>query len=131
NVGPMADGTIPDLQRERLLGLGAWLKVNGEAIFGTRPWVTAEGSSEDIPVRFTQKDGSLYAALLDTPHTAEITLNGLRADDATTVHLLGHAEALAWSQQGDNLTVTLPAGMSDAPAHALKITPIPQHLSQS
>jgi len=132
NVGPMADGTIPDLQRERLLGLGAWLKVNGEAIFGTRPWVTAEGSSsEDIPVRFTQKDGSLYAALLDTPHTAEITLNGLRADDATTVHLLGHAEALAWSQQADNLTVTLPVGMSDAPAHALKITPIPQHLGQS
>lgn len=38
NVGPMADGTIPFIQQERLKSLGKWLKVNGEAIFGSRPF---------------------------------------------------------------------------------------------
>lgn len=36
NVGPMADGTIPEMQKKPLLELGAWLKVNGEAVYGTR-----------------------------------------------------------------------------------------------
>lgn len=40
NVGPMADGTIPFIQQERLRALGKWLEVNGEAIYGTRPYST-------------------------------------------------------------------------------------------
>lgn len=38
NVGPMADGVIAPVFEERLRGLGAWLNVNGEAIYGSRPW---------------------------------------------------------------------------------------------
>ena len=73
NVGPMADGAIPELQRERLLGLGRWLDVNGEAIFDTHPWITAESRTGDgIDVRFTQKGDSLYAILLDTPVTLSL-----------------------------------------------------------
>ncbi len=45
NVGPMADGTIPQIQASRLSALGAWLDVNDEAIFGTRPWERAEGKT--------------------------------------------------------------------------------------
>lgn len=126
DVGPMADGTIPALQRERLLGLGAWLDVNGEAIFGTRPWITANGtSSEGIPVRFTQKGGSLYAILLGTPATGQITLEQLQAAEGTTISLCSGSSNLSWQQNGSGLQVSLPA-LADSPAHTLKITPMPQ-----
>ena len=126
DIGPMADGTIPALQRERLLGLGAWLDVNGEAIFDTRPWVTANGTtSAGIGVRFTQKAGAVYATLLDTPTRGTITLEKLNAAAGTTVTLCGADGALNWTQQDGGLSVTLPV-LPDSPAHVLKITPAPR-----
>ncbi|MBC7812690.1 MAG: alpha-L-fucosidase [Burkholderiales bacterium] len=128
DVGPMADGTIPELQRQRLLGLGKWLDVNGDAIFGTRPWLTAEGKTNDnIPVRYTQKDGALYSILLDTPRSQQVTLHKLRASEAAVITLLGADTALEWTQQDDNLTVSLPT-LNNSPAHTLKISPAPQLL---
>ena len=68
NIGPMADGTIPELQMRRLDGLGDWLATNGEAIFDTRPWHVADGATaEGIGVRYTHKDDTLFAIVLGTP----------------------------------------------------------------
>jgi alpha-L-fucosidase len=67
NVGPRADGTIPDLQRTPLAGLGEWLDVNGEAIFASRPWAVAEDDAADADVRYTHRDGDLYATALGWP----------------------------------------------------------------
>jgi len=116
NVGPMADGTIPALQRERLEGLGAWLDVNGEAIFGTRPWHVAEGSgSGEMPVRFTQK------------------LDGLVADSGMVVRLLGHSRELTWRQTERGLRITIPdsvpVSVTGAPACTLAMTPQPHQMS--
>src|SRR5258706_3498681 len=128
DVGPMADGTIPELQRDRLLGLGAWLDTNGEAIFGTRPWVIAEGQTDSgIGVRFTRNDESVYAVLLDTVHGGQITLNKIGAADAAMVNLLGHPGPLNWQQNGDHLTIMLPINVASAPAHTIKITPPPTY----
>lgn len=130
NIGPMADGTIPALQLERLLGLGQWLDVNGDALFDTRPWQVAEGKTDgDLAVRFTQKGDSLYATLLDTPSTTQFVLKDLQAAATTTVQALGQSAPATWRQREDGILVELPAPLSAAPAHALQITPQPQRLA--
>ena len=63
---------------ERLRDLGEWLRINGEAIYGTHPGSRAEGTtSENIPVRFTQKDAHIYAILLGIPKSSSITLRSI------------------------------------------------------
>jgi alpha-L-fucosidase len=126
NVGPMPDGTIPELQMQRLRALGDWLAVNGEAIFDTRPWTVAEGSTANgIGVRYTQKDDTLYATLLDTPAQSAVVIQDLRLAPDATVRLLGSPNALEWNQEGEHLEVYLPADLAPAPAHSLAITPLP------
>ncbi len=130
NIGPMADGTIPDLQRERLEGLGQWLRVHGEAIYGTRPWVRAEGVTRDgIPVRYTRKGDALYAILLGTPPQRQLVIEGLGAPSDFVINLLGTGEDLGWAQDGDNVIVTLPRELGESAAHALRLTPIPAPLA--
>jgi alpha-L-fucosidase len=134
NVGPMADGTIPTLQRERLEGLGAWLQVHGDAIFGTRPWHVAEGKARsaaagELPVRFTQKAGTLYATLLAEPSSGEVVLSGLKMAEQAQVVQLGRDTPLHWERADGGLRVSvpepLPATLAGAPAWTLAITPAP------
>ena len=124
NVGPMADGTIPENQQKRLETLGAWLAVNGEAIFGTRPWtVAASKTSDGLDVRFTRSGDAIYATLLGTPAATEITITGLQSTGDTQAQLVGGA-ALAVQQTADGLRVTLPDTLPAAPAHSLKLTSV-------
>jgi len=121
NVGPTADGTIPGPQRKRLEGLGAWLEVNGEAIFGSRPWARAEGTSDQgVPIRFTRRADYLYAIVLGAP-SGPITVHGVRSATGAEVHQLGHAEPLRWEQRGEDLHVLLPDTVPDLCAVTLRI----------
>ncbi len=127
NVGPMADGTIPQNQRERLVSLGRWLDVNSEAIFGTRPWTKSSSQTTGgIEVRFTRQGHAVYATLLGTPNEREISINGLQSSMDTTVQLLGQSGVLHWQQEGDNLNITLPDHLPTSPAHVLKLTGLDQ-----
>ncbi|HMP42159.1 MAG TPA: alpha-L-fucosidase [Roseiflexaceae bacterium] len=124
NVGPDGSGRIPEAQRERLLALGAWLRRNGAAIYGTRPWVRAEGRCSDgTAVRFTRGPAALYAMLLGTP-TGSVTIEGVTTHPPETVELLGHGP-LAWRQEGGDLIIELPADLAPAAAHAIAVTPVP------
>jgi alpha-L-fucosidase len=126
NVGPMADGTIPEIQQKCILGLGKWLDVNGEAIYGTRPWTRAESETTDeIGVRFTQKPNALYVIILDKPKTSEITIKSLRIDEFAKISLFGIEGTLEWTQQDENLTIKVPEKLEDFPAYTFKITPKP------
>jgi len=124
DVGPESDGTIPPVQMSRLRALGAWMHQNGDAIYGTRPWTRATGKSTDgLNVRFTRKDGNLYAILLGKPKQSEVTLVDVAAKPGTSMHMLGYSQPLKWNAVGNNLKVTLPATLPGQYAYVLQLQP--------
>jgi alpha-L-fucosidase len=123
DVGPEADGTIPAVQMERLRALGAWLKQNGEAIYGTHPWTRAEGDTADgIRVRFTRTDTAIYAILMGKPKTSAVTVKMLSPGAGAQIFLLGSVKPLSWSKQGGDVRIDLPATLPGEHAYVLKIT---------
>ena len=141
NIGPRSDGTIPDEVQQVLLEVGGWLKVNGEAIYGTRPWRTygegptkvSTGSFHDADTRpftaqdfrFTTKGSVLYVIGLGWPGNGEAVIHSLAktaGDEAVqSLALLGSDAALHFEQRPDGLHVQLPAGPPPKYAYVLRV----------
>jgi alpha-L-fucosidase len=122
DVGPEADGTIPPVQMDRLRKLGAWMRQNGDAIYGTHPWTRAEGKTSDGgELRFTRKGTKLYAILLTRPGTRSVTLLDVAARTGSDIRLLGSTETLHWSARGKDLQVNLPATLPGEYAWVLEL----------
>lgn len=129
NVGPMADGTIPAAQVDLLRGLGTWLGTYGEAIYGTRPWGRAEGTTASGgSVRFTCKPSSegetLYVIMLDPAQQPEVTVKDIRVPAGATARDLATGAPLAMRQDGADLTLVAQETPAHAVAHAVAIAPI-------
>lgn len=88
NVGPAADGTISPIFVDRLLGLGQWLQVNGQAVYGTRPWKVCD-QDENMDVYYTRDDELLYAFLTKWPSDNEVPLVCPDVSENTRAFLLG------------------------------------------
>jgi alpha-L-fucosidase len=126
NVGPMADGTIPRAQAALLRGVGAWLKTYGAAIYGTRPWQRAEGTTTaGAAVRFTHKRSAaseeLYVLFMDAVTTNEVTVKNVRPGVGATVYDLASGRAMAFQQDGADLRFRFTDRLPEAPVHAVAI----------
>jgi alpha-L-fucosidase len=127
NVGPKADGTIAERHQDVLRDIGAWLRVNGEAIYGTTYWAYAEDPQSNVPVRYTVKDGSLYAIALGWPGESLRLSSDLPLDQNSRISLLGSdGEPLEWGRDGDVVTLAMPeagaAATTSQHAYTFKIT---------
>jgi len=125
--------------------IAAWTPVNGEGIYGTRPWkIYGEGPStrkqekgrfggvkdvrpyESADIRFTIKDNLLYAFVMDTP-TTDIMINSLGKSSTINdrkikkITILGSEEKLKWKQQDDALVITLPSNLPEWKVIGFKI----------
>jgi alpha-L-fucosidase len=146
SLAPMADGVIPDNQKQVLRAMGAWLKINGEAIYGTRRWkVEAEGDARKLrlmhqkherwvfekanaeDIRFTRKGNNLYAIALGWPEDRKLRIKTLKQGARVSsggiagISLVGTKEPVQWRQTADALEVDLPRERPCDYAYALKI----------
>ena len=123
NVGPRADGSIPSMQRNRLEALGTWLKVNGEAMFDTVPWIRAEGrTGQNYEVRFTQAPSAVYATLLMDKGGTSLTLKDLRLVPGSSIDVLGGPRGLLWRQVDGDVVIDFAREPAAVPV-VLRLTP--------
>ena len=147
DVGPKPDGTITPEAQQVLRALGAWLRVNGEAIYATRPWTTyGEGPTQMVggrfndaklqpytaqDIRFTTRGSTLYATALGWPASGKLVIHSIRDGGSSDVHLkvahvslLGSSSPIQWKQGADGLTLFVPAkAPAGLPAYTFKLQP--------
>ncbi|CAN5776241.1 alpha-L-fucosidase [soil metagenome] len=140
NIGPRSDGTITDEETHTLLGTGKWLSVNGEAIYGTRPWkVFGEGPTESASgsfvdqkkpfnaadIRFTTKGNTLYAIAMGLP-TTNTSINALGKKEnngsIANIEMVGSSEKISWSQKDASLIIKPSKSYPSENAVVYKIT---------
>lgn len=137
NFPPRPDGTLDEQEEWICNEIGRWLAVNGEAIYGTRPWhsfgegatLLASGAFAEREAktftaqdfRFTTSGDTIYAAALAWPSQCELPVKSLADRPVQSVSLVGHDGPLEWTQNRDGLRVSLPEKRPCEYAFLLKV----------
>jgi alpha-L-fucosidase len=106
NIGPTADGRIPVIMQQRLIDMGAWLNVNGEAIYDTRAWEKAPPVNANTKMFFTKKGNDLYVICTEFPATG-VTVAGV--SKAKSVSMLGYKGKVSFSTGGGSVKINATA----------------------
>jgi alpha-L-fucosidase len=128
-VGADKHGNLPPEAVERMRGVGQWLAVHGEAIYGTRGTTLFRQCDEVLDVRYTRKGEDLYAIILAKPMqqrpAATIRLHGIRPASGSSIELLGVTEPVRWHAEQAGTVVQIPTAQLEReparPAWVLKL----------
>ena len=130
NVGPDGSGVIPEASVKILKEIGAWMKINGEAIYGTGRWTAMKEGPTGLEMKsttyrkehgfnsvftpedfwFTTKNNSVYVISLTSPVNNKVSVKSLYdyCQKIKSIKILGNKEPLKWETSGDKVNITLP-----------------------
>ncbi len=128
NIGPKADGTIPEIMVDRLEEIGGWLDKNGEAIYGTTVNRMTQSNNGKVKYTLSKDRRNLYAFIEEIPD-GNLNLNGLQATGHERIKLLGTDEEFNWRNRRDKLIIQIPKNINeiveDSPIYVFEIPVLP------
>ena len=113
DIGPDADGTIPVIMQQRLMEIGDWLKINGDAIYGTRAYIRTKKDEATNPetnktIFFTKKNKDLYVIFTEWP-SQPVVLENVKPAGSVSAALLGSEKPVRIKSSRNSITITPPA----------------------
>ena len=120
NVGPKADGTFPQESIDLLKGVGVWMKVNGESIYGTKASPFGLFTWGRCTKKESNGNTTLYFSVFEWPKDGKISIPGLK-NQIVSAKLLANGAALKTEKNNDGLLITVPEKAVDANATVIKV----------